>query len=654
MAEITYHQMKHVNLSGFFCHGATKSGHKSRFSSHLSPEIREFIMRHLRLGLSIPQIMAAHRQRFMEVCERGEELTRDLFISEQDIRNVAGRLAIETYKRDNNDAKSVRMWVQEHPELVFYYKESGLHVRGAITRDNIPFTIGIQTSWQTDMMLKHGHKKAVSIDATFATNENKVSAHNILHTSMLRTRTAVYLRETERVPLSVTLQFPLYTLMVFDDWLNGVPVAYIITSSSKQPDLEPWMKALANKLVTMQRDWMPNAFITDCAQAEIGALQCVWPGVKVFLCLWHVRRAWLKQAVAKIKDHAIRAAVLKGLGRIMYDTKCPPGDEMGPWAIRQMTALMDRFPVVDSFWAYFNKQWADKTPMWVVGHRNLPYAGQDTNAAIESYHSNLKATLRASKGRAHGRRLDWVIYELTGEILSHYWYQAMRKQHGFVPNLKQEQFVINAVLKAREIPDSCVTLPIADDRPALVTSKTNPTKLYSVYNPDCEWGCCNCAWALKGNICKHQVKVLMILHPSLAEGTITRYCGSLAGTTEGGRGNMLDPVLHFPGDCTDSGPLCPTPSQVHPSCSQYLTQSGQDIEKRVRNLTDEFMDAASGDSFLLKHLLADLHIVRGKQQTLLAQIKHGLVEPSQLVVHFQRNEDGDMSLKRRKDFLERR
>jgi hypothetical protein len=159
VAEITYHEMKHVNLKGFFCHGATKSGHKSRFSSHLSAHVREFIMSHLRLGLSIPQIMAKHRQRFMEVCERGEELTRDLFISEQDIRNVAGRLAIETYKRDNNDAKSVRMWVQEHPFLVFYYKESGVHVRGAITRENIPFTIGIQTSWQQEMMLKHGHKR---------------------------------------------------------------------------------------------------------------------------------------------------------------------------------------------------------------------------------------------------------------------------------------------------------------------------------------------------------------------------------------------------------------------------------------------------------------------------------------------------------------
>ena len=143
--------------------------------------------------------------------------------------------------------------------------------------------------------------------------------------------------------------------------------------------------------------------------------------MKVFLCLWHVRYAWLKQAVAKIKDHVVRAGVLKGLGLIMYDTKCPRGDGMGPWAIRQLSALRDNFPIVSNFWAYFNKQWEDKTHMWVVGHRNLPYVGQDTNAAIESYHSNLKTTLCASKGRAHGRRLDWVIHKLIEGILLHYW-----------------------------------------------------------------------------------------------------------------------------------------------------------------------------------------------------------------------------------------
>ena len=230
----------------------------------------------------------------------------------------------------------------------------------------------------------------------------------------------------------------------------------------------------------------------------------------------------------------------------------------------------------------------------------------------------------------------------------------MRKQHGFVPNLKQEQFVINAVLKAREIPDSCVTLPIATDGPALVTSMNNATKLYSVYSPECEWGCCDCVWALKGNICKHQIKVLMILHPELAEGTITRYCGSLSGTCEGGRANMLDLVVHFPGECEDTGPSSTSATGLQVTVGERMTPCGEDMETTVRNLATEFMDAARGDTFLLKHLLADFHIVRGKQQTLLAQMKHGLVEPSQVELHFSPNDDGsNMSLKRRKDFLER-
>jgi hypothetical protein len=49
----------------------------------------------------------------------------------------------------------------------------------------------------------------------------------------------------------------------------------------------------------------------------------------------------------------------------------------------------------------------------------------------------------------------------------------MKKQHMFVLNLKQEQFVINAMLKAREMFDNCVTLPIATDGLALITSMNN-------------------------------------------------------------------------------------------------------------------------------------------------------------------------------------
>jgi len=147
----------------------------------------------------------------------------------------------------------------------------------------------------------------------------------------------------------------------------------------------------------------------------------------------------------------------------------------------------------------------------------------------------------------------------------------------------------------------------------------------------------------------------MMLHPTLAEGTITRYCGSLAGTTEGGRGNMLEPIVHFPDECCDIGPAAPTPTPISAIGSQRMTPSEDNIEEQVHKLAAEFMDMAKGDTFLLKHLLADFHVVWGKQQTLLARIKHGLVEPSQPSLHFSPNDDGsNMSLKRRKDFLDKR
>jgi hypothetical protein len=51
--------------------------------------------------------------------------------------------------------------------------------------------------------------------------------------------------------------------------------------------------------------------------------------------------------------------------------------------------------------------------MWVVGYRNLPYAGQDTNAAIEGYHGFLKSMLKSERSRMVGRRVDWTITALT-------------------------------------------------------------------------------------------------------------------------------------------------------------------------------------------------------------------------------------------------
>jgi hypothetical protein len=61
-------------------------------------------------------------------------------------------------------------------------------------------------------------------------------------------------------------------MVVLDEWFNGVPMAYIITSSSKQKDLAPWMNALNDILLFVKQDWCPNAFIVDDSKVEINDL----------------------------------------------------------------------------------------------------------------------------------------------------------------------------------------------------------------------------------------------------------------------------------------------------------------------------------------------------------------------------------------------
>jgi hypothetical protein len=56
-------------------------------------------------------------------------------------------------------------------------------------------------------------------------------------------------------------------MVVFDDWYNGVLVAYIITSSYKQHDLALWIDALKKSLPVFKSDWHSNAFIMDDARA---------------------------------------------------------------------------------------------------------------------------------------------------------------------------------------------------------------------------------------------------------------------------------------------------------------------------------------------------------------------------------------------------
>jgi hypothetical protein len=54
--------------------------------------------------------MAKHCKNMKELVKIRRNLTKDTFLCEQDIRNIAKKLAKKTYKKHENNVESVHMW----------------------------------------------------------------------------------------------------------------------------------------------------------------------------------------------------------------------------------------------------------------------------------------------------------------------------------------------------------------------------------------------------------------------------------------------------------------------------------------------------------------------------------------------------------------
>ena len=112
------------------------------------------------------------------------------------------------------------------------------------TQNDVPFSLGIQTAWQLEMMAKFGHNSALSIDATFGTNQTRVRhilclnfQHMLIvqcqvmsfHLQILSSNYFHFLR----CPTCLW-QYPLYTVMVFDDWMNDIFKVFFAISYTRE------------------------------------------------------------------------------------------------------------------------------------------------------------------------------------------------------------------------------------------------------------------------------------------------------------------------------------------------------------------------------------------------------------------------------------
>ena len=95
------------------------------------------------------------------------------------VRNIFRKQADELWIKHPSDPLSVCMWVMGNPENVFYYQEHSLLDINSQVQNDSSFTLGIQSEWQLQMMVKFGHISVLSIDASFGTNQTRVSQHSL-------------------------------------------------------------------------------------------------------------------------------------------------------------------------------------------------------------------------------------------------------------------------------------------------------------------------------------------------------------------------------------------------------------------------------------------------------------------------------------------
>lgn len=82
-------------------------------------------------------------------------------------------------------------------------------------------------------------------------------------------------------------------------------------------------------------------------------------GVPIYLCLWHVRRCWLKHLIKKVSDASTRAEMFRALGLIMNmrGTHSTCTQDKVDQAMELVRAFITTYTKETSFISYFKEQW---------------------------------------------------------------------------------------------------------------------------------------------------------------------------------------------------------------------------------------------------------------------------------------------------------
>ncbi|KAI4317098.1 hypothetical protein L6164_025004 [Bauhinia variegata] len=461
LALVIYNERRHVNKSGFVCHGPLDRdaiGPGAKKIPYICNEIQQQTMSMIYLGIPEENILEKHIEGIQRYCGSNAKVKS---LASQYVHKLGMIIKRSTHELDLDDQASIRMWVERNKKSVFFYQD---------TSESDAFILGIQTEWQLQQMVRFGHRSLVAADSTFGIKR---------------------------------LKYPLFTLLVFDSREHALPVAWVITRSFAKLDVSKWMKALFDRARSVEPGWKVSGFLIDDAAAEIDLLRDIF-GCPVLFSLWRVRRSWLRNIVKKCSNVEVQREIFKRLGTVMYSNWGGANTSVG------LEQFVSDFVDQTAFMEYFRATWVPKIEMWLSTMRALPLASQEASGAIEAYHVKLKAKLFDDSHLGALQRVDWLVHKLTTELHSSYWLDRYADESDSFQNVKEEYIASTSWHRALLIPDSAVILDDKNHLFAKVQSQKDSSLTHLVWNPGSEFAFCDCSWSMQGNLCKHVIKVNMI------------------------------------------------------------------------------------------------------------------------------------------------
>lgn len=94
------------------------------------------------------------------------------------------------------------------------------------------------------------------------------------------------------------------------------------------------------------------------------------------------------------------------MGDVMYGKMCSIDDDPIDWAFMHIEKIANFYLRAITFMRYIKDALGSITSIWRIGVWHILHAHQNTNAKIESIHSNLKNILNSTNERFMGSKMD--------------------------------------------------------------------------------------------------------------------------------------------------------------------------------------------------------------------------------------------------------